>query len=76
MLAFLIGAAEGAQAAEGVFTGDTLFKGTVGGTLAPGHATFADLIFVCLKLRFDQGDDGLSCGRPHQLRDFAQDERE
>lgn len=28
---------------EGVFTGDTLFKGTVGGTLAPGHATFEDL---------------------------------
>jgi glyoxylase-like metal-dependent hydrolase (beta-lactamase superfamily II) len=26
-----------------VFTGDTLFKGTVGGTLAPAHATFADL---------------------------------
>lgn len=26
-----------------VFTGDTLFKGTVGGTLAPGHATYADL---------------------------------
>ncbi len=43
MLAFLIGAGEGADAAEGVFTGDTLFKGTVGGTLAPGHSTFADL---------------------------------
>ena len=28
---------------EAVFTGDTLFKGTVGGTLAPGHATFADI---------------------------------
>lgn len=28
---------------EAVFTGDTLFKGTVGGTLAPGHATYADL---------------------------------
>lgn len=26
-----------------VFTGDTLFKGTVGGTLAPGHATYDDL---------------------------------
>ena len=43
MLAFVIGGAEGVDAAEGVFTGDTLFKGTVGGTLAPGHATFADL---------------------------------
>jgi glyoxylase-like metal-dependent hydrolase (beta-lactamase superfamily II) len=27
----------------GVFTGDTLFRGTVGGTCAPGHATFAEL---------------------------------
>lgn len=26
-----------------VFTGDTLFRRSVGGTLAPGHATFADL---------------------------------
>jgi len=26
-----------------IFTGDTLFRGTVGGTCAPGHATFADL---------------------------------
>jgi len=26
-----------------VFTGDTLFRGSVGGTRAPGHATFADL---------------------------------
>jgi glyoxylase-like metal-dependent hydrolase (beta-lactamase superfamily II) len=36
MLAFVING-------EGVFTGDTLFKGTVGGTLAPGHSTFDDL---------------------------------
>ena len=36
MLAFVING-------EGVFTGDTLFKGTVGGTLAPGHSTFADI---------------------------------
>lgn len=28
---------------EVVFTGDTLFKGTVGGTMAPGHATYGDL---------------------------------
>jgi hydroxyacylglutathione hydrolase len=26
-----------------IFTGDTLFRGTVGGTCGPGHATFADL---------------------------------
>jgi glyoxylase-like metal-dependent hydrolase (beta-lactamase superfamily II) len=26
-----------------VFTGDTLFRGTVGGTRAPGHTTFEDL---------------------------------
>jgi len=28
---------------EVVFTGDTLFEGTIGGTLAPGHATYADI---------------------------------
>ena len=28
---------------ERVFTGDTLFKGSVGGTRAPGHATFREL---------------------------------
>ena len=27
----------------GVFTGDTLFRGTVGGTRGPGHATLSDL---------------------------------
>ena len=27
----------------GVFTGDTLFRGSVGSTVAPGHTTFADL---------------------------------
>lgn len=35
MLSFVIG--------EDVFTGDTLFKGSVGGVHAPGHTTFADL---------------------------------
>ena len=28
---------------ERVFTGDTLFRGTVGGTRAPGHTTFEDI---------------------------------
>jgi hydroxyacylglutathione hydrolase len=28
---------------EAVFTGDTLFKGSVGGVRAPGHTTFEDL---------------------------------
>lgn len=28
---------------QAVFTGDTLFRGSVGGTRAPGHTTFADL---------------------------------
>lgn len=28
---------------QAVFTGDTLFRGSVGGTRAPGHGTFADL---------------------------------
>ena len=47
----------GASDSEGVFTGDTLFKGTVGGTLAPGHSTFADLkrsiMDVLMKLPHD-----------------------
>ena len=37
--AFLAGPAEGAV----VFTGDTLFRGSVGSTTAPGHTTFEDL---------------------------------
>jgi glyoxylase-like metal-dependent hydrolase (beta-lactamase superfamily II) len=36
MLAFLVND-------EMVFTGDTLFRDSVGGTVAPGHATFEDL---------------------------------
>jgi hydroxyacylglutathione hydrolase len=44
MLSFLVAerpAGVGAPAA--VFTGDTLFKGSVGGVRAPGHSTYADL---------------------------------
>jgi len=45
MLSFLLtprsGAREGASA--GVFTGDTLFRDSVGGVRAPGHSTYADL---------------------------------
>jgi len=36
MLSFLIDGSD-------VFTGDTLFKGSVGGVRAPGHTTYADL---------------------------------
>lgn len=36
MLSFLVNGGE-------VFTGDTLFKGTVGGVRAPGHTTYVDL---------------------------------
>jgi glyoxylase-like metal-dependent hydrolase (beta-lactamase superfamily II) len=36
MLAFLVGGTD-------VFTGDTLFKGSVGGVRAPGHTTYEDL---------------------------------
>ena len=39
MLSFLV--SDGAQTA--VFTGDTLFKNSVGGVRAPGHTTYADL---------------------------------
>ena len=41
MLSFLLSAGAGADA--GVFTGDTLFKDSVGGVRAPGHSTYADL---------------------------------
>jgi hydroxyacylglutathione hydrolase len=51
MLSFLVSDArepgEGSSAwtasAAGVFTGDTLFKGSVGGVRAPGHTTYIDL---------------------------------
>jgi hydroxyacylglutathione hydrolase len=39
MLSFLV--ADGGEAA--VFTGDTLFRSSVGGVRAPGHTTYADL---------------------------------
>jgi hydroxyacylglutathione hydrolase len=41
MLSFVVSDAEGGPA--GVFTGDTLFKDSVGGVKAPGHSTYADL---------------------------------
>jgi hydroxyacylglutathione hydrolase len=41
MLSFLVGEDGSSDAA--VFTGDTLFKGSVGGVRAPGHSTYADL---------------------------------
>jgi hydroxyacylglutathione hydrolase len=39
MLSLLVRAAD----QEAVFTGDTLFKGSVGGVRAPGHTTYGDL---------------------------------
>ena len=42
MLSFLVGDPGGAGEA-GVFTGDTLFRDSVGGVRAPGHSTYADL---------------------------------
>ena len=41
MLAFHVA---GGDSGDVVFTGDTLFKGTVGGTMAPGHATYEDIV--------------------------------
>jgi hydroxyacylglutathione hydrolase len=47
MLSFLVRASspEGESSPDGraVFTGDTLFKDSVGGVRAPGHTTYADL---------------------------------
>ncbi|HWX74720.1 MAG TPA: MBL fold metallo-hydrolase [Solirubrobacteraceae bacterium] len=43
MLSFLVGAGEAGGEDAGVFTGDTLFKNSVGGVRAPGHTTYADL---------------------------------
>jgi hydroxyacylglutathione hydrolase len=40
MLSFLV---TGPSGPGGVFTGDTLFKDSVGGVRAPGHTTYADL---------------------------------
>ncbi len=40
MLSFLVADGSGQQA---VFTGDTLFKDSVGGVKAPGHTTYTDL---------------------------------
>ena len=36
-------------AEKAVFTGDTLFKGSIGGTRGPGHTTFA--LFSCATFR-------------------------
>ena len=44
MLSFLVGQPEhGEGEAAAVFTGDTLFKNSVGGVKAPGHTTYGDL---------------------------------
>jgi hydroxyacylglutathione hydrolase len=43
MLSFLISEQCEPGAAKAVFTGDTLFKNSVGGVKAPGHTTYADL---------------------------------
>jgi hydroxyacylglutathione hydrolase len=42
MLSFLV-SDKRASGEAGVFTGDTLFKGSVGGVRAPGHTTYMDL---------------------------------
>ncbi len=41
MLSFAV--EDGGASEAGVFTGDTLFKDSVGGVKAPGHTTYADL---------------------------------
>ncbi|HTU78038.1 MAG TPA: MBL fold metallo-hydrolase [Solirubrobacteraceae bacterium] len=41
MLSFLV--SDGSHDGQAVFTGDTLFRGSVGGVRAPGHSTYSDL---------------------------------
>jgi hydroxyacylglutathione hydrolase len=43
MLSLLVAERGQAAAGKAVFTGDTLFKDSVGGVRAPGHSTYADL---------------------------------
>jgi hydroxyacylglutathione hydrolase len=43
MLSFLLSERDRAAATGAVFTGDTLFRGSVGGVRAPGHTTYTDL---------------------------------
>ncbi len=42
-LAFLAQAPNSPPATQALFTGDTLFRGSVGGTMGPGHTSFEDL---------------------------------
>jgi len=41
----------------GLFTGDTLFRRSIGGTMAPGHTTFADLRYSLLERLLAFPDD-------------------
>jgi glyoxylase-like metal-dependent hydrolase (beta-lactamase superfamily II) len=43
MLSFLVTEDDEGRSERAVFTGDTLFRNSVGGVRAPGHTTFADL---------------------------------
>jgi glyoxylase-like metal-dependent hydrolase (beta-lactamase superfamily II) len=43
MLSFLLSERDKPVTAGAVFTGDTLFRGSVGGVRAPGHTTYTDL---------------------------------
>ena len=42
---------------QAVFTGDTLFKGSVGGVRAPGHTTFSDLKHSIMHVLMTLGHD-------------------
>jgi hydroxyacylglutathione hydrolase len=55
MLSFVVGEQGSAQAA--VFTGDTLFKDSVGGVRAPGHTTYADLRDSIMGTLMELGSD-------------------
>jgi hydroxyacylglutathione hydrolase len=43
MLSFLVSERQPGDGGAAVFTGDTLFKGSVGGVRAPGHTSYGDL---------------------------------
>lgn len=59
----------------GLFTGDTLFRGSIGGTMAPGHTHFADLRHSLVERLLSFPDDEQVLPG-HRLPTTVGDERE